>query len=67
MMAGDPDRDEPKNDNSEAEGGKVQNYPTASHFCNRMTSRGESCIGLTVCIEGRAKSPTLNASAAWLV
>src|ERR1043166_4003544 len=67
MMAGDPNRDPTKNDNYEAERGKFQKYSTASHFCTRMPARGEPCVGLAVCIAGRARSPTLNASAAWLV
>jgi hypothetical protein len=67
MMTGDSHRDKTKNDNCKAEGGKFQNCSNGFHLSNGLTARGELCIGLTVLVEGRAKSPVLNASAVAVV
>jgi hypothetical protein len=68
MLTGNAHCDETKKDNYEAGDNKLQNYSNASHLPNGLTAPGEVCICLTtegrpVLAEGRAKSPTLNASA----
>ena len=63
MMTGEADRDPPKNDNSQTDGGKPQKCSTGSHFC-KLLRRVNSIFGVTVAVGGLARSPTLNASAA---
>jgi hypothetical protein len=68
MLTGNAHCDETKKDNYEAGDNKLQNCSNGSHLSNDLTAPGEVCICLTtegrgVLGEGRAKSPTLNASA----
>src|SRR6266853_6589934 len=68
MMTGNVHRNQTKNDNCKAKGGKLQNCSTGSHLSNGLTARGELCNGLTAegrsgRADGRAKSPVLKASA----
>src|ERR1700693_1416009 len=72
MMTGNAHRNQTKNDNCKAKGGKLQNCSAGSHLSNALPARGELCNGLTAegrsgPADGRAKSPVLKASSAAVV
>src|SRR3954469_15443511 len=72
MMTGNTHRNQTKNDDCEAEGGKLQNCSTRSHLSNGLKARTEPCNGLMAegrsgRADGRARSPVLNASSVAVV
>jgi len=68
MLTGNAHCHETKKENDEAGDNKLQNCSNGSHLSNDFAAPGDFCVCLTteargVLGEGRAKSPTLNASA----
>src|ERR1043166_306895 len=72
MMAGDAHRHKEKNENYEGDGDKLYDCSNGSHRSNGLTVPGEVFTGLTIelrsgRLDGRARSPVLNASAVAVV